>query len=76
MTWTDLTTHLTSHISRFKARFPHVDENELRHARDPEKLIDHVARRHDLTRLEALQEIDDWMFIEGLARQAAEFARR
>lgn len=73
MTWTDLTTNVSSYIERLKTRFPHIDEATLEQARDPGDLISHVAKRHDLTPFEAHQEIEDWLFVEALARQAADF---
>jgi len=73
MTWTDLTTNVTHYIDQLKTRFPHVDETALGTVLDRDHLIMHVARRHDLTHLEAHEEIEDWLFIENLARQALEW---
>ena len=72
MTWTDLTTNVSTYIGQLKTRFPHVDEAALQQAQDPDTLITHVALRHDLTPFEAHQEIDDWLFVEALARQASD----
>ena len=70
MTLNDLTSDVSSYIDRLKTRFPHVDEGALRQVRNPQEVITHVADQHDLTPLEAHQEIDDWLFVEHLARQA------
>lgn len=72
MNWTDLTSNIAKHLNRLKARFPNIDETEMYEFTDKTLIVDHVAARHDLTPVEAREEIDDWLFVESLARQASE----
>ncbi|WP_425038777.1 hypothetical protein [Primorskyibacter sp. S187A] len=72
MNWSDLTNNLTDYLGRLKSRFPNVDEDVLPDMDERSRLVEHIAARHDLTAFEASQEIDDWLFIESLARQASE----
>ena len=72
MNWTELTQNVTQYVGRLKTRFPNVDEESLCFVTDRDRLVHHVAERHDLTNFEADQEIDDWLFVESLARQATE----
>jgi hypothetical protein len=72
MTLTDLTTNMARYLDRLKTRFPHIEEDALQAAEDLGGVVAHVAARHDLTPLEAHEEIADWLFVESLARQACE----
>lgn len=72
MTLTDLTANVSAFVDRLKTRFPHIDEDTLHSAQDADTVITHVAHSHDLTRLEAHQELEDWLFVESLARQAGD----
>ena len=71
MTWAEMTSNWGSIITRLQNRFPHIDHAALQTPpQDTRHLTRHLAERHDLTLLEADEELRDWMFVEGLARQA------
>ena len=70
MNWTELTNNLSRYVDSLKTRFPNLDAEELKTVADRHHLIAHVADQHDMSPLEAHQEIDDWLFVESLARQA------
>lgn len=71
MTWTDLTSNWDAALRQLAQRFPHMDTDAVADApAGPDALAAHVAQTHDLTRLEAREELHDWMFVAGLARQA------
>ncbi|MGX9354362.1 hypothetical protein ACS3SW_04140 [Roseobacteraceae bacterium S113] len=72
MTWSEFTTGVTSYATRLRARFPHVDDETLATINDPVAFVQKVAQTHDLTPLEAREEIDDLLFVESLARQASD----
>ena len=70
MNWTELTNNLSRYVESLKTRFPNLDSDALQTVSDRNHLIAHVADQHDMSHLEAHQEIDDWLFVESLARQA------
>lgn len=73
MILTDLTTDWKFTLRGLKDRFPHLDEKEI--ARCPpatQAIAEHLAQRHDLTPLEAEEELKDWLFVQSLARQAVD----
>lgn len=71
MIWTEVTANWTSVATQLKRRFPLLDVSI---GVAPPATIDHlahqVAKTHDLTVFEALEELRDWLFVEGLANQA------
>lgn len=73
MVWTEVTANWNSVSTQLKNRFPRLDVSI---GVDPPRSIDHlahqVAKTHDLTVFEALEELRDWMFVEGLANQASD----
>lgn len=74
MDWTELTENWNGALARLEARFPLLNRDSLPHP--PESLSGltrHLADTHDLTALEAREELTDWLFVESLARQASEF---
>lgn len=73
MNWTDLTANWGNSIRLLKSRFPHIDEKVVQDAaQDPDSVIAHLARQHDLTDSEAREELQDWAFVQSLARQSSE----
>lgn len=73
MTWTDLTANMARYVPMLVQRFPNTEPDVLDlHATTADTLVAHVADRHDLTRFEARQEIDDLLFVQSLARQAGD----
>lgn len=73
MTWNELAANWGSNIRALMGRFPHADEGALTVVKDkPADLARALADAHDLTELEAREEIEDWMFLQSLARDAAD----
>ena len=77
MTWTDITANWHTTVQRLEARFPRLNRDAL--SQPPEcisSLTRHLADTHDLTALEAREELADWLFVESLARRASEMGLR
>lgn len=73
MNWTDITANWTDNLSRLKSRFPLIDTREMSEPPSQHDIVTaHLARQHDLTPLEAEEELKDWAYIQSLARQAGE----
>jgi len=73
MNWTDITREWPRSFRGLKDRFPHSDETEISQMpRQTAAIAEHLARHHDLTPLEAEEELKDWLFVQSLARQASE----
>ncbi|MEQ8341731.1 MAG: hypothetical protein RID15_05220 [Marinovum algicola] len=73
MDWNDISTNWTDSFKRLKSRFPRIDEQKL--GDEPVRrdvLAAHLAHQHDLTELEAEEELRDWAYVQSLARQASE----
>ncbi|WP_439524175.1 hypothetical protein [Marivita sp.] len=73
MTWTEITENWHTALARLESRFPLLDRDAL--SMPPESmtgLSDHLADTHDLTTLEATEELADWLFVESLVRQAGD----
>lgn len=73
MDWNDISANWNQSLKRLKSRFPRIDESTLaRKPVKPEVLAAHLAHQHDLTELEAAEELRDWAYLQSLARQAGE----
>lgn len=72
MDWNDLTTNFETYIGRLKTRFPNMDESATAALGDRDAIVKHIAQKHDLTQFEADREMDDWLFVENLARRASD----
>lgn len=73
MNWTDITREWPRSLRGLRDRFPYFDEKEMsRMPRETTVMAEHLARQHDLTPLEAEEELKDWLYIQSLARQASE----
>lgn len=70
MTWTDITENWTTALAHLEARFPLLSREALEQPpQDLTGLTQHIAVTHDLTDLEASEELADWLFFQSLARQ-------
>lgn len=70
MNWTDLTQDWTSCYARAKRRFPNLREQDMaRVSRDRKQFEAYLAERHHLTITEAHEEVEDFLFTEGLNRE-------
>ncbi|MFZ7094141.1 hypothetical protein [Primorskyibacter sp. 2E233] len=68
-----LSTNWANFLDRLQHRFPHVDPARLADpVSDPQTLSLHLAEQHDLTPMEASEELRDFLGLEDLARQAME----
>lgn len=73
MNWTDLATDWTTNLQALIKRFPYAQEHDLTAHKDaPNALTDYLAQSHHLTPLEAREELETWMFLQGLAREASD----
>lgn len=74
MTWSDLTTNWAEWTQRIKQRFPNLDDGAMPFAKtNRERFEAYLADTHDLTLSEAREELDDFLFVEQLAREAFDF---
>ena len=73
MPLTRQTANWSGFLDRLQHRFPHVDAGALADpVRDPAELTRHLAQQHDLTLLEASEELHDFLGLADLARQACD----
>ncbi|MFW2544523.1 hypothetical protein ACN2XU_17950 [Primorskyibacter sp. 2E107] len=64
-------------LARLRSRFPHLDESAVADfAPDQTRLSRHLAERHDLTMLEAHEELQDFLGLERLSAHVAQVASR
>lgn len=75
MNWSDIQSNWAVCASRLESRFPKLDRHELWKLRRSRSSFEaYLAQSHDLTLGEAREEVEDFLFIEGLAREL-EFER-
>ena len=70
MIWIDISENWPVALERLETRFPLLDCDAM--AFPPHSiasLAHRLAAKHDLTPLEAREELADWLFIKALARQ-------
>ncbi len=73
MTWTNATDDWAAWFGRLKSRFPYLDDCAVPFAkRDRARFEAYLAETHNLTLTEAREEIDDFLFIESLIREAGD----
>ncbi len=72
MTWMDFTSNWAASAAQLKSRFPLFDEKMIPDDPGAEIVAAHLAHQHDLTQAEAEEEIQDWLFVQALARRATE----
>ena len=71
MPWHHLSANWAALSGRLLQRFPHIDQARLSEApRDSSALTRHLAESHDLTLGEAREELEHFLSIADLARQA------
>ncbi len=77
MTWSDLTQNWSEWFARIKDRFPNLDDGAMPFAKtNRERFEAYLADTHDLTLVEAREELDDFLFVENLAREAFDYRAR
>ena len=68
--WTDLSQDWDAIYSRAKRRFPNLrDQDMVRLSKDRKRFEAYLAERHHLTMNEAHEELEDFLFTEGLNRE-------
>ncbi len=76
MTWTDLANNWNTHLRALLERFPYADRGALGAAMgEPDSTARVLAQSHDLTLHEAREVLDDFLFVQGLARDTADIRR-
>lgn len=72
MKWTDLTTDWAMWFRRMQSRFPHLDDSAMPFVKqDRGRFEAYLAGTHNLSMEEAREEIDDFLFVETMALEAA-----
>ncbi|QFT73057.1 hypothetical protein FIU92_08480 [Ruegeria sp. THAF33] len=75
MNWTDLTNDWNAACERAKRRFPNLrDKDMMRVLKDRKGFEAYLAERHQLTINEAHEEVEDFLFTEGLNREFSRIA--
>jgi hypothetical protein len=71
MMWSEIVSDWTQAVTTLVKRFPKLDQGTLPTApTNSDDFVDYLTHTHDLTPLEAREELRDWMTIQGLARDA------
>ncbi|MEO1733947.1 MAG: hypothetical protein AAFR45_10025 [Pseudomonadota bacterium] len=71
MTWSDLIQDWGYWYRKLKTRFPNLDDGSMPFLKqDRGRFEAYVAETHNLTLEEARQELEDFLFVEALAREA------
>lgn len=71
MTWSELTNNWSSALTRLQFRFPNADKKTVATLPSSRKVLArYLAEQNDLTEFEADQQLQDWLLVENLARQA------
>lgn len=72
MKWTDLTADWALWFSKMQLRFPHLEDSAMPFVKqDRIRFEAYLAGVHNLSLHEAHEEIEDFMFVESLALEAA-----
>ena len=70
LNWTDLTKDWDASYARAKRRFPNLLDKDMASVRNDRKRFEaYLAERHHLTVNEAREEVEDFLFTEGLNRE-------
>ncbi|WP_051927629.1 hypothetical protein [Ruegeria halocynthiae] len=68
--WTDLTQDWDAMYARAKRRFPNLRNRDMGQlSKDRKRFEAYLAERHHLTVNEAHEELEDFLFTEGLNRE-------
>ena len=74
MSWSELTQNWAMWFARLKTRFPNLEDDSMPFLKtDRERFEAYVAEKHDLTLVEAREEVNDFLFVEQLAREAFDY---
>lgn len=72
MNWAELTQDWGETYARAKRRFPNLRDKDMsRVSKDRKRFEAYLAERHHLTINEAHEEVEDFLFTEGLTRELA-----
>ncbi|WP_170477728.1 hypothetical protein [Ruegeria arenilitoris] len=70
LNWADLTQDWSALYSRAKLRFPNLRDKDMATMRKDRKQFEaYLAERHHLTVTEAREELEDFLYTEGLKRE-------
>ncbi len=71
LNWNDLTQDWGASYARAKRRFPNLRDKDMALLpKDRKQFEAYLAERHQLTVNEAREELEDFLYIEGLKREA------
>ncbi len=71
MSWTSMTDDRSDWFDRLKTRFPYLDDSAAPVARQGrDRFETYLTETHNLTLTEAKEEIDDFLYLEFLIREA------
>ena len=77
MKWTDMMTDWPHWSARMRDRFPYLDLREMERKRHDRRAFEaYLATSHNLSLNEAREEIEDFLYIETLARELVPQAER
>ncbi|KIC44514.1 hypothetical protein RA28_16575 [Ruegeria sp. ANG-S4] len=72
LNWADLTQDWSASYARAKRRFPNLRDKDMARMRADRKQFEaYLAERHHLTVNEAREELEDFLFTEGLNREVS-----
>lgn len=75
--WADLTQDWTASYARAKKRFPNLLDKDMPVVKKDRKRFEaYLAERHHLTVNEAREELEDFLFTEGLNREFSSTLRK
>ncbi len=70
LNWADLTQDWSASFARAKKRFPNLRDKDMAFVKQDRKQFEaYLAERHHLTVNEAHEELEDFLFTEGLNRE-------
>ncbi len=70
LNWVDLTQDWSACYARAKRRFPNLRAQDMAKVRDDRARFEaYLAERHHLTVTEAREELEDFLYTEGLNRE-------
>ena len=73
LTWDTISDNWQQALEHLKTRFPLLDPSSVTTPPESQSALEHyVAKAHDLTPIEASEEVGDWIFVVSLARIASE----
>lgn len=77
MAWSKVTSHWNFNLQALARRFPYAASSDLKAANEEPIAISRViAKTHDLTEPEAREELENFLDLQSLARDAADLRSR